>query len=127
MSNIDWTQVIGYITTPIAAAVAWVFARRKRRNDAVKSMQATIDLLADKNAKLHELVEQMREEHSKELAALSDQLRKVSEENEELKRGQEQMLEKIGQLQKELEEERKKAAADRKKATEPQKPKTNKK
>lgn len=105
---IDWTQIIGYLTAPFAAAVAWVFARRQRRNDAVKSMQATIDLLAEKNAALHALVEQMRTEHAEELARLSDQLRQVSEENEGLKRGQEEMIEKINRLQAELEKERKK-------------------
>lgn len=105
---IDWTQIIGYLTAPVAAAVAWVFARRQRRNDAVRSMQATIDLLAEKNAALHALVEQMRTEHAEELARLSDQLRQVSEENEGLKRGQEEMIEKINRLQSELEKEREK-------------------
>jgi predicted RNase H-like nuclease (RuvC/YqgF family) len=105
---IDWTQIIGYLTAPVAAAVAWVFARRQRRNDAVRSMQATIDLLADKNAALHALVEQMRTEHAEENARLSEQLRQVSEENEGLKRGQEEMIEKINLLQAELEKERKK-------------------
>lgn len=105
---IDWTQLIGYIISPVAAAVAWVFARRQRRNDAVRSMQATIDLLAEKNAALHALVEQMRTEHAEELARLSDQLRQVSEENEGLKRGQEEMIEKINRLQSELEKEREK-------------------
>lgn len=105
---IDWTQIIGYLTAPFAAAVAWVFGRRQRRNDAVRSMQATIDLLAEKNAALHALIEQMRTEHAEESARLSDQLRQVSEENEGLKRGQEEMIKKINRLQAELEKERKK-------------------
>lgn len=110
MSNIDLTQIIGYIMTPVAGAVGWVFARRKRRNDAIKYMQDTIDLLAAKNAELHSLVERMREDHERELGQLSDQLRKVSDENRELKEGQERMIEKINQLKQELEDERKKTS-----------------
>ncbi len=55
-----------WITTalvPITNIVTWFAARRKRRNDAITQMQATIDMLVLKNNELVEEVTKLRIEN----------------------------------------------------------------
>ena len=61
MENI--IMILGYILTPITTLIAYFLGRKKQRNDFLKEMQASIDLLATKNKELVEEVIMLREEN----------------------------------------------------------------
>ena len=48
----NWTEIIGYLVSAITAVAGWWVGRSKQRNDMLKSMQASINLLAEENNKL---------------------------------------------------------------------------
>lgn len=57
----DYITIISIALTPISSIVAWVVARRARNNDMLQKMQATIDLLVEKNRELYEEVVRLRD------------------------------------------------------------------
>jgi len=76
----DWLSVIGYVISPLSAVVAWFASARKRRNDAIAELQATIDMLVVKNRELYEEVITLRRENSElrsEIEELSNQLKNI--------------------------------------------------
>ena len=85
----DTVTILGYILAPVTAAVTWLFARRKQRNDFLKDLQASIDLLAAKNKTLLDEVVQLREENIQlrtEVTAMREDNKRLTAEVEELNR-----------------------------------------
>lgn len=63
---------------PISSVITWFAARRSRNNSTLKDLQATIDMLVDKNTELYNIiVEQAAEmaEMKVELIALRKQIK----------------------------------------------------
>lgn len=77
----NFVEILGYVLTPITGAVTWVAAKRSRDNNMLKELQASIDMLVEKNKELISEVTELRIENS-ELKAQVQQLRV---ENKELK------------------------------------------
>lgn len=83
----DWTNFIGYIIAPITSVIAWLAGRRKSKNDFLHEMQASIDLLVEKNKILVEEVTALRLENSAlryDVQRLAGENKKMSKEIEEL-------------------------------------------
>ena len=82
-------QYIGFLLTPIAGIVSWFAARRKREkdlldgmNDSLQDMQATIDMLVEKNKQQLDEIIQLRSEN----AALRAELAEIKTELEKIKK-----------------------------------------
>lgn len=77
----DFGTVIEMIVAPaLTAAVGWVAGNRKRKNDFLKDMQESINLLADENKKLMSEVVELRRENAAlrtEVGELKRQLENV--------------------------------------------------
>ena len=54
-------SLVSLAVTPLTSVIAWVVARRARNNDMLTKMQATIDLLVEKNKELYEEVIRLRD------------------------------------------------------------------
>ena len=54
--------ILGYILTPVAGIVGWFASVKKRNNDFLAALQASIDLLSEKNKELVEEVVKLRTE-----------------------------------------------------------------
>lgn len=83
----DWTNFIGYIIAPITSVIAWLVGRRKSKNDFLHEMQASIDLLVEKNKILVEEITALRIENSAlryDVQRLAGENKKMSKEIEEL-------------------------------------------
>jgi len=79
MDNI-WITVLGYIITPITGVISYFAGARKRNNDAISEMQATINMLVEKNAELYKEVMTLRRENAElkqEIAVLNEKLKNV--------------------------------------------------
>ena len=75
MDKSDILQFIGtYIIPLTTAAAGWVVGSRKRRNDFLKDLQASIDLLSSENRRL-----------LADITAVNAEIVAVRKENEELK------------------------------------------
>ncbi|MDR1809202.1 MAG: hypothetical protein LBR34_02200 [Prevotella sp.] len=57
-------NIIGYAAPIITALVGWIFGRKKERNDFLNDLQASIDLLAEKNRLLMEEIVKLRGENA---------------------------------------------------------------
>ncbi len=89
---------VSLFLVPICSAVSWFAGRRQRNNDTIQKMQATINMLAEKNNELYaKIVEQ-----SDQIANLSKQLTEVRRENAELKAGQERISNENAGLKRQL-------------------------
>jgi allophanate hydrolase subunit 2 len=62
--DIQVLEIMNAVSTPLAGVVGWFFGRRKQKNDFLKDLQASIDLLAEKNRQLMEEVVKLREENA---------------------------------------------------------------
>lgn len=83
----DWIQVLGYIIAPISSVIAWLAGRKKSKNDFLQEMQASIDLLVEKNKELVAEVTALRLENSGlryDVQRLATENSKMSKEIEEL-------------------------------------------
>lgn len=83
----NWITILGYIIAPISSVVAWLAARRKSKNDFLHEMQASIDLLVEKNKILVEEITALRLENSAlryDVQRLATENKKMSKEIEEL-------------------------------------------
>ena len=75
MDKSEILQFIGtYIIPLVSAAVGWLAGSRKRRNDFLKDLQASIDLLSSENRRL-----------LADITAVNAEIVAVRKENEELK------------------------------------------
>jgi hypothetical protein len=78
MTTYEW------ITTslvPITGIVSWIAGSRMRRNDTIKALQTTVDMLVQKNTELYEEIMRLRQEND----TLRDQGIKRDNEIESLK------------------------------------------
>jgi predicted nucleic acid-binding Zn-ribbon protein len=72
-------DIINIVAPLITLVGGWFFGRRKQKNDFLSDLQASIDLLAEKNKLLMEEVVKLREENAclrEELTLLRKQLEK---------------------------------------------------
>ena len=94
------TQTITIITDclvpMITAAAGWLAGKRKRRNDALKSMQDSIDILSTENKRLIE-----------DLTAVNREVVALRRENGELKTSVDQLCKENAQLKTEVQDLRK--------------------
>ena len=80
----------------VTAAAGWLAGSRKRRNDALKSMQDSIDILSKENKHLIE-----------ELTAVNREVVALRKENGELKTSVDQLCKENAQLKTEVQDLRK--------------------
>ena len=94
------TQTISLITDclvpMITAAAGWLAGKRKRRNDALKSMQDSIDILSKENKRLIE-----------DLTTVNREVVALRRENGELKTSVDQLCKENVQLKTEVQDLRK--------------------
>ncbi len=75
-----WITILGYILTPITGIVTYLVTRKKQKNDFLKDLQSSIDLLTSENAKQVQEVLNLRNEILKN----SEMTMKLRVENLEL-------------------------------------------
>ena len=78
--DIQFSDILPYIISVITGITGWLTGKRKQNNDFLKDLQASIDLLAEKNKQLMEEVVQLRQENAKlrvEVEELSRKLENV--------------------------------------------------
>ena len=78
--DIQFSDILPYIVSVITGITGWLTGKRKQNNDFLKDLQASIDLLAEKNKQLMEEVVQLRQENAKlriEVEELSRKLENV--------------------------------------------------
>ena len=91
------TTIIAECLVPIiTAAAGWLAGKRKRRNDALKSMQDSIDILSTENKRLIE-----------DLTAVNREVVALRRENGELKTSVDQLCKENVQLKTEVQDLRK--------------------
>ena len=78
MTTYEW---ITTFLVPFTGIVSWIAGSRLRRNDTLKAMQTTVDLLVQKNRELYEELLRLRQEND----MLRDQGLKRDNEIEMLK------------------------------------------
>ena len=86
MTTYEW---ITTFLVPVTGIVSWIAGSRLRRNDTIKAMQTTIDLLAEKNRELYTENLALRQE----VANLKDDAVKRDKKIEDLER----TMERLGQ------------------------------
>ena len=60
MTTYEWiTTFIG----PVCGFIGWLAGRRMRRNETIKALQTTIDMLVDKNRELYDEIIRLRKEN----------------------------------------------------------------
>ena len=91
------TTIIAECLVPmITAAAGWLAGSRKRRNDALKSMQDSIDILSTENKRLIE-----------DLTTVNREVVALRRENGELKTSVDQLCKENAQLKTEVQDVRK--------------------
>ena len=60
MTKYEW---ITTFLVPITGIVSWIAGSRLRRNDTLKAMQTTVDLLVQKNRELYDELLRLRQEN----------------------------------------------------------------
>ena len=88
----DWTSLIGLLMSPIAGVISYFAGKKRKNNDFLQEMQASIDLLVLKNKELVTDVTSLRMENLKLIA-----------NQEILKRNVETLTEQNNALQKTIE------------------------
>ena len=78
MTTYEW---ITTFLVPVTGIFSWIAGSRVRRNDTLKAMQTTVDLLVQKNRELYEELLRLRQEND----TLRDQGIKRDNEIESLK------------------------------------------
>jgi regulator of replication initiation timing len=48
----EWVTIIGFLMAPVTGVVTWIATRAKQKNDFLKDMQASIDMLSSRNKDL---------------------------------------------------------------------------
>lgn len=91
MNTVESIAIIApIVTTAVSGVVGWFAGRRKRNNDALATMQKTIDELVAKNA-----------EYVTEITALRAEVAKWQATANELQQGQATMQAKLTEIQNE--------------------------
>jgi cell division protein FtsB len=78
MTTYEW---ITTFLVPVTGIVSWLAGARMRRNESVKALQTTIDMLVQKNQELYDEIVRLRQEND----TLRDQGIKRDNEIAELK------------------------------------------
>ena len=92
MDKSEILQFIGtYIIPLVSAAVGWLAGSRKRRNDFLQDLQASIDLLSSENRRL-----------LADITAVNAEIVAVRKENEELKASVDRLCSENALLQEEV-------------------------
>ena len=92
MDKSEILQFIGaYIIPLVSAAVGWIVGSRKRRNDFLQDLQASIDLLSSENRRL-----------LADITAVNAEIVAVRKKNEELKASVDRLCSENSQLQEEV-------------------------
>ena len=92
MDKSEILQFIGtYIIPLVSAAVGWIVGSRKRRNDFLQDLQASIDLLSSENRRL-----------LADITAVNAEIVAVRKENEELKASVDRLCSENALLQEEV-------------------------
>ncbi len=60
MTTYEW---ITTFMVPVTGVISWLAGARMRRNENLKSLQTTIDLLVEKNKELYEEILRLRQEN----------------------------------------------------------------
>jgi len=58
----DWVTIIGYALAPVTGIVTWIAARTKQRNDFLKEMQESINVIITENKNLYKELLDLRKE-----------------------------------------------------------------
>ena len=90
------STLISYAAPAVTAAAGWLAGSRKRRNDALKSMQDSIDILSTENKRLIE-----------DLTTVNREVVALRRENGELKTSVDQLCKENAQLKTEVQDLRK--------------------
>ncbi len=83
----DWIAALGYIIAPVSSIITWFVGHKKSRNDFLREMQASIDLLATRNGNLIKEVTELRGENMRlrlDVQRLAAENAKMSKEIEGL-------------------------------------------
>lgn len=91
-----------YIIPLFTAAVGWLVGSRKRKNDFLKDLQASIDLLSSENRRL-----------LTDITAVNSEIVAVRKENEELKASVDRLCSENSQLKDEVRQLREQVAEAR--------------
>lgn len=91
-----------YIIPLFTATVSWLVGSRKRKNDFLKDLQASIDLLSSENRKL-----------LADITAVNSEIVAVRKENEELKASVDRLCTENSQLKDEIRQLREQVAKTR--------------
>lgn len=91
-----------YIIPLFTSAVGWLVGSRKRKNDFLKNLQASIDLLSSENRKL-----------LADITAVNSEIVAVRKENEELKASVDRLCTENSQLKVEVRQLREQVAKAR--------------
>lgn len=91
-----------YIIPLFTATVGWLVGSRKRKNDFLKDLQASIDLLSSENRKL-----------LADITAVNSEIVAVRKENEELKASVDRLCTENSQLKDEIRQLREQVAKTR--------------
>jgi len=91
-----------YIIPLFTAVVGWIVGSRKRKNDFLKDLQASIDLLSSENRKL-----------LADITAVNSEIVAVRKENEELKASVDRLCTENSQLKDEIRQLREQVAKAR--------------
>lgn len=60
MTTYEW---ITTFLLPVTGIVSWIAGSRMRRNDTIKALQTTIDMLVQKNQELYDEIARLRQEN----------------------------------------------------------------
>ena len=91
-----------YIIPLFTAAVGWIVGSRKRKNDFLKDLQASIDLLSSENRRL-----------LADITAVNSEIVAIRKENEELKASVDRLCTENSQLKDEVRQLREQVAKAR--------------
>ena len=91
-----------YIIPLFTAVIGWIVGSRKRKNDFLKDLQASIDLLSSENRKL-----------LADITAVNSEIVAVRKENEELKASVDRLCAENSQLKDEVRQLREQVAKAR--------------
>lgn len=85
----DIYHILELLLVPITSIVTWLATRNKRRNDAIADLQATIDMLVQKNNTVYKELIDTRSELSEarsEINTLKSNQERLLKENEDLRK-----------------------------------------
>lgn len=60
MTTYEW---ITTFLLPVTGIVSWIAGSRMRRNDTIKALQTTVDMLVQKNSELYDDIMRLRQEN----------------------------------------------------------------